>query len=49
MKQLKPIPQFSTEDEEVKFWLKNDSADFLDWNNSERVRLPNLKPTTRFV
>lgn len=49
MKQLKPIPQFSTEPEEREFWQTHDSSDYLDWNKSERVRLPNLKPTTKSI
>ena len=49
MKQLKPTPQFSTEAEEVDFWQTHDSSEYLDWSKSERVRLPNLKPTTKSI
>ena len=42
-KKLKPIPAFATEEEERLFWETHDSADFVDWYNAVRVRLPNLK------
>ena len=43
---LKPIPAFKTEAEKRKFWEMHDSADYIDWSKAERVRLPNLKPST---
>ena len=46
----KPIPQFSSEDEEREFWSSHDSTDYVDW--SKAVRNPvfsNLKPSTRPV
>ena len=46
----KPIPQFSSEDEEREFWSSHDSTDYVDW--SKAVRNPvfsNLKPSTRTV
>ena len=49
MKQLKPIPRFANEADESVFWLANDSADFLDWTKADRVRLPNLKPSTKSI
>ena len=45
-KPLKAVPKFADEAEERAFWEKNDSADYLDWTNAQRVVLPNLKPTT---
>ena len=42
-KKLKAIPSFATEEEERLFWETHDSADYVDWDNSVRVRLPNLK------
>ena len=49
MKQLKPIPVFKTEAEEATFWVGHDSTDYLDWNKSEKIRLPNLKPSTQSI
>ena len=40
------IPRFASEAEERRFWDSHDSADHLDWNRAERVRLPGLKPST---
>ncbi len=48
-KKLKEIPIPKTEDEEREFWAKEDSTDFIDWNSSESVILPKLKPTTRTI
>lgn len=45
-KRGKPIPRFKDEAEERRFWETHDSADYLDWSEAERVRLPNLKPST---
>ncbi len=48
-KKLKEIPILRTEDEEREFWAKTDSTDFVDWDSSESVVLPKLKPTTRTI
>lgn len=42
----KPIPKFDSEDEEREFWAIHDSADYVDWSETERVEMPNLKPST---
>lgn len=49
MKKLKKIPVFATEAEEKAFWLTHDSTEYLDWGNAEKVRLPNLKPSTTAI
>jgi predicted DNA binding CopG/RHH family protein len=49
MKKLKPIPIFKTEARERKFWETHDSTDYLDWSKAERVRFPNLKPSTTTI
>ncbi len=49
MKKPKPIPTFKTEAEERKFWETHDTADYIDWSKAERVRLPNLKPSTTAI
>ncbi|PIQ13182.1 MAG: hypothetical protein CO125_10580 [Hydrogenophilales bacterium CG_4_9_14_3_um_filter_59_35] len=48
-KQLKTIPQFASEAEEKVFRETHDSTDYLDWTKSQRVVLPNLKPTTKTI
>ena len=46
---LKPIPDFANEAEEDEFWQTHDSTDYIDWSRAERVRLPNLKPSTTTI
>lgn len=45
----KPVPQFKTEAEERAYWESHDSADHVDWSKAERVRLPNLKPSSTAI
>src|SRR6185437_10388855 len=49
MSKLKSIPAFKTEAEERKFWETHDSTDYVDWSKAERVRFPNLKPSTTAI
>lgn len=49
MKQLKPIPVFKNEAEEAVFWAKHDSTEYLNWDKAEKIRLPNLKPSTQSI
>ena len=49
MSKVKPIPRFKTEAEERKFWETHDSTEYVDWSKAERVRLPNLKPSTTAI
>lgn len=48
-KKLKAIPKFKNEDEEREFWSTHDTADYLEWSKAERVRFPNLRPTTEAI
>ena len=43
------IPEFATETEERAFWEREDSTKYVDWSKAERVRLPNLKPSTTSI
>ena len=45
----KPIPTFKNEAEERAFWESHDSTDYVDWSRAERVRFPNLKPSTKAI
>jgi predicted DNA binding CopG/RHH family protein len=45
----RPIPRFSSEDEEREFWAKKDSPKFIDWSQAGSVNLPNLRPSTRTI
>ena len=49
MSKLKRTPTFKTEAEERKFWETHDSTDYVDWSKAERVRFPNLKPSTTAI
>ena len=48
-KKLKSIPKFRSEAEERRFWEAHDSADYIDWTKAQRVRFPNLKPSTTAI
>lgn len=45
----KTIPEFQSEDEEREFWATHDSAEYLNWDNAERVIFPKLKPSTKTI
>ena len=49
MTKPKKVPNFKTEKEEREFWESNDSSEYLDLNNAEKVILPNLKPSTKTI
>jgi len=43
------VPHFKSETQERKFWEAHDSAGIIDWSKGQRVRLPNLKPSTQSI
>jgi len=45
----KAIPKFHSEAEERRFWETHDSSGLVDWTKAERVRFPNLKPSTTSI
>jgi predicted DNA binding CopG/RHH family protein len=45
----KRLPKLANEDQEREFWARQDSADYLDWKQAERVVLPNLRPTSQTI
>jgi predicted DNA binding CopG/RHH family protein len=48
-KKLKPKPRFKSEADERRFWETHDSTEYVDWSKAERVRFPNLKPSTTSI
>lgn len=48
-KKTKPMPRLKTEAAERAFWQEHDSADYVDWSQARRVRLPNLRPSTTTI
>ena len=49
MNTRKEIPEFASEAEERAFWEVHDSADYVDWSKARKVRLANLKPSTKTI
>ena len=48
-RRMRKIPKFRNEDQERDFWASHDSTEFVDWRQAKRVKLPNLRPTTRTI
>lgn len=46
---MKRIPKFKNEEEEHKFWEKQDSTGYVDWSRGKRTVFPNLKPSTKTI
>jgi predicted DNA binding CopG/RHH family protein len=49
MKQLKKIPKFKNENDELEFWATHDSTEYLNYDKMKKGIFPNLKPTTRTI
>ncbi len=45
----KGTPAFRNEAEERAYWERRDSGPRLNWAQAERVRLPNLQPSTTSI
>jgi len=45
----KSVPKFRSEAAERAYWEREDSSADLDWSKAERVRLPNLQPSTTAI
>jgi predicted DNA binding CopG/RHH family protein len=48
-KHAKSLPAFADEAEERQFWETTDSAGLVDWSKAQKVRMPNLKPSTTSI
>lgn len=48
-RKLKQVPKFANEAEERAFWESHDTADYFDLSKAQRVRFPNLKPSTTAI
>lgn len=44
-----PIPPFMTEAQERAYWEAHDSSAHLDRAKAQKVKLPNLRPTTKTI
>lgn len=45
----KKIPKFSSEAKERAFWAREDSTQYIDWENARKVVLPKLKPSLKTI
>jgi predicted DNA binding CopG/RHH family protein len=45
----KPIPAFSSEEQERSFWASQDSTDYVDWEKARPRSFSNLRPTLRTI
>ena len=45
----RPVAVSRSEAEERKFWEKNDSVGYVNWDKAERVLMPNLKPSSTAI
>ena len=43
------IPKFKTEAQERAYWETHDSTAHVDWTKAQKVKLPNLRPTTKTI
>ena len=48
-RKARPYPRFRDEAEERQFWESHNSSDYVDWSRAERVRMPNLRPSTKSI
>ena len=48
-KHAERMPAFESEAEERRFWESQNSTDHVNWSRAERVRLPNLRPSTTSI
>ncbi len=45
----KAAPKFPNEPREREYWETHDSTGHVDWERAERMRFPNLKPSTKSI
>ena len=48
-KELKRIPNFSSEHEEREFWETHDTADYVDWSQARVAVFPDLRSSTEAI
>ena len=49
VKALKPVPHFSSESAERRFWETHDSTEYVNWDKAVDARFPNLKPSSKSI
>jgi predicted DNA binding CopG/RHH family protein len=48
-KSRKTIRDFTSEDQERKFWAEHDTTEFFDWSKAVQPTFPELKPSTTAI
>jgi predicted DNA binding CopG/RHH family protein len=48
-KQLKSIPNFKTDQEEIDFWETHDTTEYFEASKARKIVFPNLKPSTETI
>jgi predicted DNA binding CopG/RHH family protein len=48
-RKARTYPRFRDEAEERQFWESHNSSDYVDLGSAERVRMPNLRPSTKSI
>jgi len=46
---MRKITKSANEDQERAFWSSHDSTEYIDWDEGERLILPNLKPSVKTI
>ena len=46
---MKTMPKFKDESEEIEFWKNNDSTEYIDWSNANKIIFENLKPSAKSI
>ena len=49
MPKNRAVPRFRSEAAERSYWETQDSTQHIDWSKAERVKFPNLKPSTTAI
>lgn len=49
MNKIKKIPKFRSEEEEIEFWSKHDSTEYIDYSKAKKVVFSNLKPSLKTI
>ena len=45
----KKTATFKSENEERRFWAREDSAEYIDWGKARRAVFPHLKPSLKTI
>lgn len=49
MSKKRKTPRFENEDQEREFWTEEDSTEYIDWSQAQRLTLPDLKPSVKTI